>query len=566
MNGHNPNWQPGEIQASFSRSAKLYDRATKRGDVVAIPFGRYLLLERIKRGGMAEVYRAKVVAAEGFEKIVAIKRILPHLAANEDFVTMFIDEAKIVSLLNHQNICPVIELGKCDDGLYIVMEYIWGRDLRQILNALGRSGRLMPINVAAYIAARIAEGLDYAHRRRGPNGQPLNLVHRDVSPQNILISYDGEVKLIDFGIARASQRTTQTRVGTFKGKFAYMSPEQARGKELDRRSDIFAVGILLHEMITGKRLFAAKTDLDTLDRVRNCVVPEPARPFEEIPPELVQIAMRALQRKPEDRFQWGGEMQEALDRFLMLSGELASATRLGNWMCVNFSEQAAKALADQERAARAYPPGQEPPQPRPPEPEPRQSDDECFGSDEEEAEPSPPEEYISLVGSGGGPVDPESIDFSRDRKDRSAPSTPPPASFEVNVDEDDFSVEIAAGATEDSDGEISGELQRDEPSEPSSPSHSSQPVEVVEMPAIDFGPADGPDQDRPRRRSSSLRVEYSPWGDEDSRNAEVKDSSAASIQDKDSGVHASAASEEDDNEEFMILDDGPPPKSSQNKG
>lgn len=360
VRGRDENWAPGQIQASFSRSAKLYDRAAKRGDIVAVPFGRYLLLERIKRGGMAEVYRAKVVGTEGFEKIVAIKRILPHLAANEDFVTMFIDEAKIVSILNHQNICPVIELGRCEDGLYIVMEYIWGRDLRQILNSLARSGRLMPLNVAAYIAGRIAEGLDYAHRRVGPHGEGLNIVHRDISPQNVLISYDGEVKIIDFGIARASQRSTQTRAGTFKGKFAYMSPEQARGKELDRRSDIFALGILLHEMVTGSRLFAAKNDLDTLERVRNCQVPFPTRPFEEVQHELQQITMRALHPERDERFQWAGELQLALDRFLMRSGELATASRLGTWICLNFAEQAAKALVDQERAARAQPPGSSP--------------------------------------------------------------------------------------------------------------------------------------------------------------------------------------------------------------
>jgi serine/threonine protein kinase len=335
----------------------MYDKAARRGQVVAIPFGRYLLLARIKRGGMAEVYRAKVMGTEGFEKVVAIKRILPHLAADPDFVAMFIDEAKLVALLNHRNICPVIELGRCKDGLYIVMEYVWGVDVRQVLATLAGRGQLVPLPLVAYMVARVAEGLDYAHRRRDPTGAALKIVHRDVSPQNVLVSFDGEVKVIDFGIARAAERSTQTRAGTFKGKFAYMSPEQARGRELDQRSDVFSLGIVLHELITGRRLFAAPNDMDTLERVRHDEIKAPRRPFDDVPGELIAIAMKALARNPGYRYQWAKELQEALDHFLMANGELVTATKLGTWLCINFSEHAAKALADQEKAARATAPG-----------------------------------------------------------------------------------------------------------------------------------------------------------------------------------------------------------------
>jgi tRNA A-37 threonylcarbamoyl transferase component Bud32 len=519
VSGSIPRWQPGKIKASFGRSAKLYDRAAKSGEVVAVPFGRYLLLERIKRGGMAEVYRAKFVAAEGFEKIVAIKRILPHLAANDDFVSMFIDEAKIVSLLNHQNICPVIELGRCDDGLYIVMEYIWGRDLRQILNALGRAGRLMPLTVAAYLAGRIAQGLDYAHRRIGPQGQRLNIVHRDVSPQNVLVSFDGEVRIIDFGIAHANRRSTQTRVGTFKGKFAYMSPEQARGKDIDRRSDIFSVGIILHEMITGNRLFAGKTDLDTLEQVRTCEVPVPTRPFEVVPDELTSIVLKALAAEPGGRFQWAGEMQEALDRFLMRSGELATVSRLGNWMCVNFAEQAARALADQESAARARALGA----------------DELRRVEEEAAHEEKIEEYIALRENAPHP---EEVQISS--VELRSEAVPPPRGV----------LEAQAPA-----GGPSGAHQADQPLR-----RPKSGGEVVAIPPLDppQSPAAGV-----KRPSSGFQIEYTPWTGQASDEArEASHGGSSSVVAGDSGILVSAGVVDESDDDF-ILDSGPPARRDQ---
>lgn len=569
MPGQNHNWAPGSIQASFGRSAKLYDRAAKRGDVVAVPFGRYLLLERIKRGGMAEVYRAKVVGTEGFEKIVAIKRILPHLAANDDFVTMFIDEAKIVSLLNHQNICPVIELGRCDDGLYIVMEYIWGRDLRQILNALSRAGRLMPLSIAAYIAGRIAEGLDYAHRRSGPRGEALSIVHRDISPQNVLASYEGDVKIIDFGIARASQRSTQTRVGTFKGKFAYMSPEQARGQALDRRSDIFAVGILLHEMITGSRLFAAKNDLDTLDRVRNCQVPYPTRPFEEVPSELIAIAMKALQAEPERRWQWAGEMQLALDRFLMRSGELATASRLGTWICLNFAEHAAKALVDQERATRAQPPGAAP-------------------QHDASAQSNPPplvsrhpnmaqEEYIPLQHGEGSRTDQGSVSYSTtglpevsasvmtngdsSRLQHAQPQHEPEADVEFEVDDDLFQGndgrglfdEVQGGSPEGAQPVDANQFHKEGPA---NQSWSGGSVVII----------DENERSQPDIRDSAApnpRPSYSPDSHHDWSQRPERPTIPQRAQKAQKGIEVSTKMDgEGEDEDLVILDDAPPPKSS----
>lgn len=521
---------------------------------------------------MAEVYRAKVIGSEGFEKIVAIKRILPHLAANEDFVSMFIDEAKIVSMLNHQNICPVIELGRCDDGLYIVMEYIWGRDLRQILNAMGRAGRLIPLSVAAYITSRIAEGLDYAHRRTGPTGQPLGIVHRDVSPQNVLISYEGDVKVIDFGIARASERSTQTRAGTFKGKFAYMSPEQARGKLLDRRSDIFSVGILLHEMITGNRLFAAKNDLDTLERVRNCQVPYPTRPFEQVPDELQRIVMKTLSATPEDRYQWAGEMQIDLDRFLMLSGELATASRLGTWICLNFSEHAAKALVDQERAARAKAPGAEQPQ----------SPHASQPPQQQRPQQQKHEEYIPLGAGDASRTDEGSMSYSTtglpeesasfvtneaDHAHRRAPE--PEIEFEIDdglfvFDEDNLFDENNQPPAEGSRPLQPDSYSRDDRrrAHPSSDHRESRPSwtgtgSVVIINDDERSHPDVRDSAIPNPQRPSNTGRYSWQGDEDRPSSQPPPES-------DKGIEISATVDVGNGEDLVIVEDLPPPKSGTN--
>src|SRR3954467_8334721 len=282
-----------------------------------VPFGKYVLLERISVGGMAEVFKAKSFGVEGFEKILAIKRILPSMAEDADFIEMFIDEAKICGQLNHANICQIFELGRVDDSHFIAMEYVWGKDVLQIQNRFRKMRQTMKPEMAAFIAAKLCEGLDYAHKKKDAAGRPLHIIHRDISPQNILISYDGELKIIDFGIAKAASRSSKTQAGVLKGKFGYMSPEQVRGLPLDRRSDIFAIGTILYELLTADRLFVGESDFETLEKVRNVDCPPPSKANPKCPPALEKIIMKALARDPEDRYQWGAEMMEDLQSFLV---------------------------------------------------------------------------------------------------------------------------------------------------------------------------------------------------------------------------------------------------------
>ncbi len=304
-----------------------------------VRFGKYLLLERISVGGMAEVFQAKSFGVEGFEKIIAIKRILPSMAEDADFIQMFIDEAKIAGQLSHANICQIYELGKIAESHFIAMEYIWGKDLLQLQNRLRKLRQQMPVPMACFIASKVCEGLDYAHRKKDPNGRPLQIIHRDVSPQNVLISYEGEVKLIDFGIAKAAIRSSRTQAGVLKGKFGYMSPEQVRGLPLDRRSDLFAIGTLLYESLTGERLFANDSDFSTLEKVRNAQVEPPSRFNPRIPPELEQIVLRALARTVEDRYQWANELQDELHQLLVKLGTPYTSKQLASWMKEAFEQE-----------------------------------------------------------------------------------------------------------------------------------------------------------------------------------------------------------------------------------
>ena len=275
-------------------------------------FGRFQLLERIASGGMADVFKARMTGEEGFEKIVAIKRILPHLATNEGFITMFVDEAKLAAQLTHNNIIHIYELGKVDAWHYIAMEYVDGKDLRSILK-MGRD-RAFPLapELALFITSRIASALDYAHRRPAPDGRELNLVHRDVSPQNILISWEGDIKLCDFGVAKAATKVGTTISGALKGKLQYMSPEQAWGKNIDRRSDIFSLGAVLFEMLAGRNLFEGDTDLNILEKVRAGQVVPPSSVNPEISSRIDEIVARALAKEPQDRYQHASDLEKDL--------------------------------------------------------------------------------------------------------------------------------------------------------------------------------------------------------------------------------------------------------------
>lgn len=320
-------------------------------------FGKYLLLERLNVGGMAEVFIAKQFGVEGFERVLAIKKILPTMAEDDEFIAMFIDEARISVQLSHANVVHIHELGRYEGAYYIAMEYVSGKDLRALLERFRRRREVMPTSMAVFIASKICEGLDYAHRKKDGRGQPLRIIHRDVSPQNILLSYDGEVKIIDFGIAKAANRNQKTQAGILKGKFGYMSPEQVRGMEIDHRSDIFALGVIMYEMLTGEKLFVGESDFSTLEKVRNAEVLAPSALNPDITPPLEQVVLKALAREVEDRYQWASDLHEDLARFL-LEGDVFSAKHLATFMTEAFAEDLLREGEKMERFAQIDRPDQ----------------------------------------------------------------------------------------------------------------------------------------------------------------------------------------------------------------
>jgi serine/threonine protein kinase len=279
-------------------------------------YGPYHLLEKIAVGGMAELFRAKRTGVEGFEKVLAVKRILPHLSDNKEFVDMFIDEAKMVAGLGHPNIVQIFDLGKIEKSYYIAMEYVHGRDLRSILRRAKERAVAVPQEVAVLIASKVCSALEYAHRKKDDKGQKMKIVHRDVSPQNILISFEGGVKLTDFGIAKAATKASAHESGALRGKLLYMSPEQAWGKPMDRRSDIFSLGLVLYEMLTDHRPFLGSSELSILEMVRECRIAPPSSVSAAIPEDLEQATMKALARDPDQRYADAAEMQKDLERIL----------------------------------------------------------------------------------------------------------------------------------------------------------------------------------------------------------------------------------------------------------
>jgi TonB family protein len=281
-----------------------------------VRFGQYVLLEKIATGGMAEVWKARMRGVEGFQKIVAIKKILPHLSDNQDFIEMFIDEAKLAAQLNHNNIIHIYDLGKIQSSYYIAMEYIDGSDLKAILKKAQERDQPMSLELALFIASKVAAALDYAHRKHDFEGKEMGLVHRDVSPQNVLISEEGDIKLCDFGIAKAASKASHTQAGALKGKLQYMSPEQAWGRQIDKRSDVFALATCLFEMLTARKLFGGDNELSILEQVREARVTAPSLVNDEITPQIDQIMLKALQKEPSNRYQSAGEMQRDIDAVL----------------------------------------------------------------------------------------------------------------------------------------------------------------------------------------------------------------------------------------------------------
>ncbi|MEO5666459.1 MAG: serine/threonine-protein kinase [Bdellovibrionota bacterium] len=276
-----------------------------------------VLLEKLAAGGMAEVYRAIQQGYGGFEKVVAVKRILPHFASDEEFKNMFVMEAQLSGLLQHPNVVQVFSNGESEGYLYLVMEFVDGKNLRQLLARADKQKVRIPIECACFVLAEAAKGLEYAHSFVDQRtGQGMEIVHRDMSPQNIMLSYDGGVKIVDFGIAKAAARSEHTRAGVLKGKFGYMSPEQAQGMPIDRRSDIFALGIIFFELLTQRRLFSHDDDMRTLQLIRECNVPRPSKYNPSISPALDRIVLKALAKNRSDRYATASELYADIHLFM----------------------------------------------------------------------------------------------------------------------------------------------------------------------------------------------------------------------------------------------------------
>ena len=284
-------------------------------------FGRYTLLEQLAVGGMAEVFRAKITSSHGFEKILVVKRILPHLAADPNFVAMFIDEAKLTAQLTHPKIVQVLDFGEVRGQYFTALEYIDGFDGLGLLRVAAQKRVHIPRSLAVFIVSEVLEALDYAHNARDMEGKPMQIVHRDISPSNIFISKRGDVKLGDFGIAHAQRRESKTQAGTLKGKYGYMSPEQVVGRPIDARSDLFAIGVVLAELVTGRRLFSAPADLDVLLKVRDVKLDRLDKYGADLPKALDRIVRKALTKSPRDRFASAAEFRDELSDYLFASGQ-----------------------------------------------------------------------------------------------------------------------------------------------------------------------------------------------------------------------------------------------------
>jgi serine/threonine protein kinase/cytochrome c-type biogenesis protein CcmH/NrfG len=313
-----------------------------------VRFGKYLILYKIATGGMAEMYQAKITSVEGFEKLVAIKKILPNLTQDKNLVKMFINEAKLAAMLFHQNIVQIYDLGSMEGAYFIAMEYIHGKDVRVLTRKAKERNLPLPLEYALYITCRICSGLDYSHNLKDLQGNSLGLIHRDISPQNILVTYQGEVKIVDFGIAKAAKKSADTKEGLIKGKVSYMSPEQAAGKSIDNRSDIFSTGILLYEIITEERMFQG-SDLQILERVRKADFEPAENIVPDLPSEVSQILSRALAKGVTRRYKSCAKMLADLEECLTAFPVRPSAEGLSHYMKELFVEEIAAEAAALQR-------------------------------------------------------------------------------------------------------------------------------------------------------------------------------------------------------------------------
>ena len=308
------------------------ERATPADVNAGSRLGKYEIIKRLATGGMAEIFLARVSGLPGFQKMVVIKRILPQLATNDDFIEMFLDEARIAATLQHPNVVQMYDVGVVDGNYFIAMEYLHGEDVRSIQKTLWKRDEKLPLEHALNVMIGICSGLHYAHDKVGFDGKPLNIVHRDVTPQNVIVTYDGGVKLLDFGIAKASNRFGETRFGTLKGKVPYMSPEQCRGEPLDRRSDIFSLGIMLYELTVGRKLYRGKSDFEILKQIVEGTVARPTEIDAHYDKQLEKIVMRALEKERDKRYQTVREMLHDLEQLVRQSQIYLSPSSLQQFM------------------------------------------------------------------------------------------------------------------------------------------------------------------------------------------------------------------------------------------
>jgi serine/threonine protein kinase len=313
--------------------------------------GRYRVVDEIGIGGMASVHLARMDGPGGFQKWVAIKRIHSHLIEDDSFIQMFLDEARVAARISHPNVATVFDLGSHEGTYWIAMEYLHGEPLREVMRRTEELGAPMPPEIACRVIADAAEGLHAAHELLGKNGEQMGLVHRDVTPHNLFVTYDGTTKVVDFGIAKFASRMSQTRAGTLKGKLAYMSPEQVHGEAIDRRTDIFALGVVLWELTTGQRLFRMESDLDTLAKVQECNVPRPSTLVRGYPIDLEKIVMKALAKNRGERFKTAREFSRALQSLLMRRGLFIASDEVAAYTHSIFAERIQKREAHLRWAA-----------------------------------------------------------------------------------------------------------------------------------------------------------------------------------------------------------------------
>lgn len=305
--------------------------------------GKYRLIGMMNTGGMAELFLALQAGLEGFTKVVALKQVLPHLATSQAFIDMFLDEARLAARLDHANIVRIYDFGEANGRYYLAMEYLPGEDVARVGSQARKTGQRIPVDIAAAIISGAAAGLHFAHELTGEDGSPLGLVHRDATPSNIIMTYYGAVKMVDFGVAKTEANVHQTQAGQVKGKMSYLAPEQVVGESIDRRADVFCLGIVLWELLTGRKLFSRENAVAAVHAVIN---EEPAPPSQlrpDVPPELDAIVLKALAKKREERFQTAGELEDALDSYFALRSGRPTAKHLASFLEGLFGKERADA-------------------------------------------------------------------------------------------------------------------------------------------------------------------------------------------------------------------------------